>query len=400
MPLRQHHLVVPGANGGGDAAGDGPLVQLALLEGQGEGVDRALSGALREVRYGRRVHAAGKKHRERHVAGEVKPQPFLQDGGETVLVHDRVARAVGDAPEVLLLNLPAGSIELEQAARPKQLDAFDGSRRTDHKAVPHAAGHGLRVEVRRAQQPRGEQGAKLRGEGDRPAGIRIRRPCQVERLDPQWVPGQQQPAFFGVPAGKGEHAAQPAHRAGPVQGERSEHDGRVAGGFELVPVGLQAPSQLDEVVNLAVEYDRVPGHRINHGLGTGRRQVENSKPAEAEQRAPAARVRRGNPCPAVVRAAMDHGVAHPRQRGAVRVVQSPDNPGDATHHSGRVSNASRCVLNKLARAGSCKLGVMTLRSERCGSPDPIIRQEIPCRLRQPLRSISGGARRSPGRRAR
>jgi hypothetical protein len=61
----------------------------------------------------------------------------------------------------MLAKLLAGTVKLEQAARPEQVDAFDGGMRTDHEAVPHAAGHGLRVEVRRAQQPGGQQGTKL-----------------------------------------------------------------------------------------------------------------------------------------------------------------------------------------------------------------------------------------------
>ena len=81
----------------------------------------------------------------------MEPQPLLQDGGQTVLVHDRIRGAVGDAPEVLLAQLLAGTVELEQAARPEQFDAFDGSKRADHEAVPHVAGHRLRVEVRRAR---------------------------------------------------------------------------------------------------------------------------------------------------------------------------------------------------------------------------------------------------------
>ena len=233
------------------------------------------------------------------------------------LVRDRIGCAVGDAPEVLLANLLARTVELEQAARPEQVDAFDGGARADHEAVPHAAGHGLRVEARRAQQPGGQQGAKLRGEGQRPARIRIRRPRQVERLDSQGIPGQQEPALLGVPAGEGEHTAEPAHRSWPVQAKGAEHDGRVAGGVQLLPLGHQAPPKVAEVVDLAVEDDDVPGHRVHHGLGAGRREVEDRETAVGEQRAPAARVRRGDPRPACVRAAVDHRVAHSLQRGAV-----------------------------------------------------------------------------------
>ena len=53
-----------------------------------------------------------------------------------------------------------------------------------------------------------------------------------------------------------------------------------------------------------------------------------------EQCTPAAGVRRGEPCPPVVRAAVDHRAAHSLQRGEVMVVQSPDDPRDATHRLG------------------------------------------------------------------
>ena len=164
----------------------------------------------------------------------------------------------GDLPEVLLAKFLAGTVEFEQATRPEQLDPFDGGARADHEAVPHAAGHGLRVEARRAQQPRGQQGPKLRGEGYRPARIRIRRPCQVERLDSQRVPGQQEPAIVWIPAGEGEHAAEPTDRVWPVQAKRAEHDGGVAGGLQLLPLGHQAPAQIDEVVDLAVVDETCP----------------------------------------------------------------------------------------------------------------------------------------------
>ena len=53
-----------------------------------------------------------------------------------------------------------------------------------------------------------------------------------------------------------------------------------------------------------------------------------------QQRAPAAVVRRGDPGPARVRAAVDHGIAHALQRGAIGLVQSSDDPGNATHRLG------------------------------------------------------------------
>ena len=49
--------------------------------------------------------------------------------------------------------------------------------------------------------------------------------------------------------------------------------------------------------------------------------------------------------PLGVRAAVEHGVAHPLQRGAVGLVQSSDDPGDATHRLvSRFPNSNRRTL--------------------------------------------------------
>ena len=294
-------------------------------------MDGALGGALGQVGHDRRVHPTGEEDRQGHVAGEVEPQPLLQDRGQAVLVHGRTGAWSGMRQKSSWrTSLPAPS---SSSSRPGQ------RRSTPLTAVPGpttkpfhtAAGHSLRVKARRAQQPGGQQGTKLGGEGHRPACVRIRRPCQVEGLDAQGIPGQQEPALLRIPAGEGEHAAQPAHCVRPVQPKRAQHDGRVAGGLEFLALGHQAPPQVAEVVDLAVEDHHVPGHRVDHGLGTGGREVEDGEPAVGQQRAPAAGVRRGDPRPAGVRAAVDHGVAHPLQRGAVGLVQSSDDPGDATH---------------------------------------------------------------------
>ena len=60
-----------------------------------------------------------------------------------------------------------------------------------------------------------------------------------------------------------------------MQAERTQHDGRVAGGLEFLSLGKEALPQVGKIVDLAVENHDVPGHRIDHGLGTGRREVED-----------------------------------------------------------------------------------------------------------------------------
>ena len=116
-----------------------------------------------------------------------------------------------------------------------------------------------------------------------------------------------------------------------MQPNRAQHDRRVAGGLEFLPLGHQAPAQVAKVINLAVENHDVTGHRVHHGLGAGGRKVQDGEAAVCQQRAPAAGVRRGDPRPTGIRAAMDHGIAHPPKCSAVGLVQSSDHPGDATH---------------------------------------------------------------------
>ena len=331
MPLRQHNLVVLGTDGGGDPPRDRPLVELLLLKGEGEGVDGALGCALGQVGHGRRIDPTGEEDRQRHVAGEVQPQSLLQDRGQEVLVHGRIGGAVGDGPEVLVADLLAGAIELDQPARQEEVDASDCRTRADHEAVPHAAGDGLRVETRSAKQVGGQESTKLRGEGHRPAGVRIRSSCQIEGLDAQRIPREQEPALLRVPTGEGEHATQPPHRVRPVHAECAQHHRRIAGGIELLPLGHQAPPQVSKIVDLAVVDHHVPGHWVRHGLSTGGGKVEDREPAVRQQRAPAASVRCRDPRSARIRAAMEHGVVHPLQRGAVGFVQSPNDPGNATH---------------------------------------------------------------------
>ena len=199
---------------------------------------------------------------------------------------------------------------------------------------------------------------------DQPA-FGIGRPCQVERLDAERIPGQREPALLGVPAGEREHAAQPAHRFRPMQAERAKHHGRVAGGLYLLPLGHEAPPQVAEIVDLAVEDDHVPGHRVHHRLGAGGREVEDREPAMGKQRAPAASVRRRRPTsrwqsgPRWIIAPFIRSSA-----ARLRFVQPPDDPGDATHQS----------VPQNADPAGCGLRSKRLRSSGC-PPAPALRRD-------------------------
>ena len=94
----------------------------------------------------------------------MEPQPLFEDGAQLFLAHGGRGRMAGDVPKILVAELLAGAIELDELARPHQLDAFDRRRRADHEAVPDAARRGLRIETRRAEQAGSQQRAQLRGE--------------------------------------------------------------------------------------------------------------------------------------------------------------------------------------------------------------------------------------------
>jgi hypothetical protein len=47
-----------------------------------------------------------------------------------------------------MADLSARTIEFDNPPGPKEIDAFDSRTRADHEAVPHSAGHGLRIKLR------------------------------------------------------------------------------------------------------------------------------------------------------------------------------------------------------------------------------------------------------------
>jgi hypothetical protein len=103
----------------------------------------------------------------------VESEPLLQDGSELLLIHGWFRRATANTPEVLLANLLARAVQFDESARPQQVDALYGAAWADHETVPYTAGDGLRIKSRGTQQPRGQKGAELGGEGHGPPCVGI-----------------------------------------------------------------------------------------------------------------------------------------------------------------------------------------------------------------------------------
>ena len=154
-----------------------------------------------------------------------------------------------------------------------------------------------------------------------------------------------------------------------MQGKRTKHHGRIARRLHLLSLGDEAAPKVAEIVDLAVEDDHVPGHRVHHRLGPGGREIENREAAMGEERAPAAGVGLGHPRPGSIGAAVGHRAVHPRDRRAVFLVQPSDDPGDAAHRlgslksSGFAAGAERPSDRFALRAGLVRASLQRIRSD-------------------------------------
>src|SRR5207244_11778833 len=96
-------------------------------------------------------------------------------------------------------------------------------------------------------QPRGGERLDLRGEAEAP------RPARVEeRLDPEAVPGEDEPPGRAVPDGEREHAVQPRDAVGPVVLVDVDDRLAVARGLETMAACLELRAERASVVDLAV----------------------------------------------------------------------------------------------------------------------------------------------------
>ena len=297
----------------------------------------APGGALGQVGHRRRVDAAGEEDRQRHVAGQVEPHALLQDarpGSSSSMVGSAGAVAGWARSPPGGTSVP-GAVEGRRPARPEQLDPLDRRARADHEAVPDHRGHRLRVEAGRAQQARGQQGPQLGGEGQRPAGRRVAVARQVERLDAERIAGQQQLAAAPGPRRRRRTCrATSRPPRGPCSASARSMTAVSPVDWNRCPSAARRSPQLDVVVDLAVEDDHVA--RSPGPPWAGRRPARGR--GWRGGGGPAARPSRGRPgadsqVAAGVRPAVDHGVAHPPQRGPVGLVDASDDACDSTHGS-------------------------------------------------------------------
>ena len=229
--------------------------------------------------------------------GASAPPPRVQHRREVALGFGFAARGHGDV-----------GARLDPTDRPVQRGGLGHV--LEQQVVLQCGGVEIAVDAAQAQRGREfEEALLLAGERDARRALR-----HEQRLDPERVARDEQHPVPGVPDREGEHAAQPGHggRAPVVVGGHDRLG--VALGGERRPQVRELGPQLQVVVDLAVEDDRVTivgvAQRLVRVLD-----VDDRQPVEPEDDVRivprAAFVRSAVPCAA-------HGLPDGRRRGWAR----------------------------------------------------------------------------------
>ena len=318
-----HQLVVGGAEQLGDGERGVGVGAIAALHPHREGMERPGRVPQRQRHHGAGVEAAGEEGAERDVGDQPQPHRLVEQrgdllfpGGGRALVRRPAVVGQRQVPVARDRDVPAG--EAERAARREALDpAVDGPRprQVAEREVLHQP---HRVGLGRGQHP--QQRLQLAGEVETRA---LAGP--EERLLPEAVAGEEQPAFARVPEREGEHPAQPGDERGPARSAAREQHFGVRVGAERVRPGQLVPER-GEVVDLAVEDDGAAAVGGGHRL-VAADEVDDRQPAEAERAAGGVGEESGGVGPAVA----DRVSHHRGDRAQAWVCDLGDDAGDPAH---------------------------------------------------------------------
>ena len=194
-------------------------------------------------------------------------------------------------------------------------------------AVGEKAGHTGRIKLVR-HEPRGTEGADFAREEQA-----MRRMRHVERLDADWIAGEEYASVSGLVKGEREHPVDHAESFVAPAGKRLEQDLRIARARDRDAFRLEFRSEPTIVVDLPVERQAVARHGMNHWLMSGHREVEDRQPAESERGDHAAfATAHRHPFEAlVVRPAMRHGPHHLMDRRFQNFRVRSDRAADSAH---------------------------------------------------------------------
>ena len=231
---------------------------------------------------------------------------------------------------------------------------------------------------------------------------RARVEAVVERLDAELVPGAEQLARPAVPDGEGEHAAEPVHHVLADQGVGLQQHLGVAARPQHHALLPQLGSQLQVVVNLAVEDHPVALVGRPHRLMAALRQVDDGQPPEA-QRDIVIGVEA-----LIIRPAVGDPPGGGRHPGLIRVgVDSQRQAADNSAH-GRPPPSVRKLLCSIVQWGLARRagGVTGVRYGECPathakqqSHPADLDGDLRCRTSSSASIPEGSARQSPSHRS-
>jgi hypothetical protein len=202
------HLVVPRAEVLRDLASVARLVEAAVFEADGEGVDRPRGVALHERGDETGVDAAGEEDAQRHIGDHAQGHGVAEEVVEGLqgfvlrAVEAVVGAALGDEHRVPVLGLFYRLADGQDGPRHQLLHAFDDRPGRGDVAVARVERGRFRID-----DALDVQRVELRG----PLHA-VRRQRVVERLYAGAVTDQRERALVRVPEGEGEHADRLAHR--------------------------------------------------------------------------------------------------------------------------------------------------------------------------------------------
>ncbi len=304
-----HDFVRVGADRPRHLAGIGQLAERAIVEGDREGLDRAIDLACHQRGDGAAVEAARQEHAERHVRHQTQangraqqvPEPLDQFGFRQPR-QCRVGPVLRDVP--VLRDLDTAVLVHEPMARQELVDALEQRflARSRSRGQQFRDGGVIRP---RLDQAAFENGLDLRREEQPLATLAARRHARpVHRLLAHAVAREEQAPARRVPDGEREHAAEPQHAVvAPLLVGVNEHfsvGSRAVG----VPGGFQLRPHQRVVVDLAVVGDPDAPVLVRQRL-VAAREVDDAETPVGERRV-VVRVQ-----PGAVGAAMNQDIAHP-----------------------------------------------------------------------------------------
>ena len=246
---------------------------------------------------GGRIEPTTQKRRDRHVAHQVRGDRLVEPLSDAFVRVPRVGdRLRGEVPVTASLG---GS----RAPPDHVMAGFEFAHVLERRGGSWDVAE-LQVGVERfpIEPARGESGGmqrlELGGEGDAPVAAR-----DIQRLDPEAIPGQHERLGGGIPDGDREHATQAGHAVRSLLLIEVQHGFRVARRAECMTPREEPRPQIAIVVDLAVEDDDFGPVFVENRLVTAA-QVDNAEASHSESDAP------GHVQACIVGATMAQRVAH------------------------------------------------------------------------------------------